>query len=231
MSNARFSIIQARAVRDGRISLAQFRTLCALGIYGDEEGWCFPNLKTLGIDLGKSKQAVSKDIRALVDLGYVQVKQQYREDGSRRGNLYRLLFDCGGGQRHVDGCQLNEVDGCQLNEVDALTTHINDPFNDPLELIIAPSKTEKIRRTVNTLWGDAKEVDQVDLLIERYGFEPVLEMAAWCNEKKMATMRQAIRSMETMAPGWNRYKQQQQNENPLAVEIARRKALLEANGN
>ena len=123
MSNARFSIIQARAVRDERITPAQFRTLCALGIYGNEEGWCFPNLKTLGDDLNKSKQAVSKDIKALVELGYIEVKYQYRDDGSQRGNLYRLIFD-------VDGGQLNTVDGGQLNTVDAITPHINAPCND-----------------------------------------------------------------------------------------------------
>jgi hypothetical protein len=128
-----------------------------LGIYGNEEGWCFPNLKTLGDDLGKSKQSVSKDIKALVELGYIQSKHQYRDDGSQRGNLYRLLFDeeggisqvDGGSTPEVDGGQLNtvdggstpEVDGGQLNtvdggstpEVDAITSHVNDLYNDSIE--------------------------------------------------------------------------------------------------
>ena len=81
-------------------------------------------MKTLGRDLGKSKQAVSKDIKALVELGYVQVKKQYRDDGSQRGNLYRLLFDDEGGQRHVDGGSTSTVDGGSTSGVDGVSNRI-----------------------------------------------------------------------------------------------------------
>lgn len=102
MSNARFSILQARAVKDKRISDAQFRTLAALGMYADEDGWCFPSLKTLGGDLGKSKQAVGRDTIALKKLGYLETKPRYKEDGSRRSNLYRLKYDLPPRQHGVD---------------------------------------------------------------------------------------------------------------------------------
>ena len=137
MSNARFSIVPSKAVKDSRITPTQFRTLSALGLYGDENGWCYPKLKTLAELLGKSKQAVSRDIQALVALGYVEVYHQYREDGSQTHNNYRLIFDqksppapekqTGGGQRHVDGGSTSGVDGGSTSEVDALTTHINAP--------------------------------------------------------------------------------------------------------
>ena len=64
MTNARFSILQARAVEDKRISNSQFRTLAALGLYGDKDGWCFPKLKTLATILGKSRQAVNRDLQS-----------------------------------------------------------------------------------------------------------------------------------------------------------------------
>jgi DNA replication protein DnaD len=165
MSNARFSIIQAQAVRDDRITLAQFRTLCALGIYGDENGWCFPNLKTLGDDLGKSKQAVSKDIQALVELGYVQVKHQYRADGSQRGNLYRLIFDergqrgvDGGSTPEVDGCQLNTVDGGSTPEVDAITSHVNDLYNDSKEVVVRPNIFQIYEQEIGALTPTISEL-------------------------------------------------------------------------
>lgn len=93
MGNQRFSITQARAVKDKRVSNAQHRTLAALGLYGDADGWCFPNQSTLAEDLGKSRQAVSADLNALAKLGYVEIHHQFRENGSQKGNRYRLIFD------------------------------------------------------------------------------------------------------------------------------------------
>lgn len=135
MSNARFSILQARAVSDTQISNAQFRTLAALGSFGDKDGWCFPNLATLGKMLGKTKQAVSKDIQALEDLGYLEVRKQFRPDGSQKNNLYRLIFDTrqrgvDGGKRGVEYPSTSEVDGGSTSEVDALTPQYNDSFNE-----------------------------------------------------------------------------------------------------
>ena len=97
-------------------------------------GGVIPKLATLGKMLGKSKQAVSKDIIALAELGYVQIKHQYREDGSQQNNLYRLVFDTPVNvtltphQPHVDPPSTPEVDPPSTSEVDALTTHINDPI-------------------------------------------------------------------------------------------------------
>src|SRR3990167_1995389 len=124
MSNARFSILQARAVEDKRISNAQFRTLAALGMYGDKDGWCFPKLSTLGIILNKSRQSVSQDIQALKRIGYIETIPQFRDDGSRRNNLYRLIFDPTY-KAELDTPQANELDTPSSSELDALTPQDN----------------------------------------------------------------------------------------------------------
>ena len=124
MSNARFTILQAKAVRDSRITDSQFRTLAALGMYADEEGWCFPLLSTLGKDLGKSKQAVGRDTIALRKLGYLEVQGRWDENGCRRSSLYRLKFDLPPRQPDVDTPSTPEVDTPSTPEVD-----VNDPFN------------------------------------------------------------------------------------------------------
>lgn len=130
MSNARFSILQARAVTDKRVSDAQFRTLAALGMYADKDGWCFPMLSTLGTDLGKSKQAVGRDTIALRQLGYLEVTARFDENGARRSNLYRLRFDLDTPrQRGVDTPSTSLVDTPSTSEVD-----VNDPINDPLNV-------------------------------------------------------------------------------------------------
>lgn len=129
MSNARFSILQAKAVKDKRISDSQFRTLAALGMYADEDGWCFPSLQTLGDDLGKSKQAVGRDTIALRKLGYLEVTGRFdKKSGSRHSNLYRLIFDTPR-QPDVDAPSTKLVDAPSTSEVD-----VNDPLNEPNEL-------------------------------------------------------------------------------------------------
>lgn len=157
MTNARFSILQSRAVSDKRVSNPQFRTLAALGIFGDKEGWCFPKLKVLGEMLGKSRQAVSKDIQALVELGYVEVTKKYREDGSRTNNLYRLMFDprqsvVDTPQYVVDVPSTSEVDTPSTSEVDALTPHINDP-------------SKKAKRKKRVLMERDKRLDHPSIMV------------------------------------------------------------------
>ena len=145
MSNARFSILQSRAVEDARISNSQFRTLAALGTFGDKDGWCFPKLATIGKMLSKSKQAVSKDLQSLCELGYVEITKQFRKDGSQQHNLYRLLFDTPQPEidppyiPDVDPPSTPEIDPPSTSEVDALTPHSNAPFNAPKEVVERPN--------------------------------------------------------------------------------------------
>jgi hypothetical protein len=129
MSNARFSILQARAVKDCNISDAQFRTLAALGTYADKDGWCYPLLSTLGSDLGKSKQAVGRDTIALRKLGYLEVTPRHDKNGSRRSSMYRLIFDLPR-QRDVDTPSTSLIDTPSTSEVD-----VNAPSNAPKERI------------------------------------------------------------------------------------------------
>jgi DNA-binding transcriptional ArsR family regulator len=138
MSNARFSILQAAAISDTRISDAQFRTLAALGRYGNKDGWCFPSLQTLGKDLNKSPQAVSRDIIALVKLGYVEKHSRFdKKSGSRQSNLYRLKFDTYS-TPDVDTPSTPDVDTPSTPDVDTPSTpdvEVNALYNDTVNEI------------------------------------------------------------------------------------------------
>lgn len=119
MSNARFSVVQAKAVRDRRVTDSIFRTLSALGMYSDENGWCFPKQSTIAEDTGKSRQTVNEHIGLLVDWGYLEKRSQFREDGSQTSNLYRLLFD-------------TPVSSLEATPpVNSGVDTNNDPLNDP----------------------------------------------------------------------------------------------------
>lgn len=126
MSNARLSILQARAVKDKAISDSQFRTLAALGMYADEDGWCYPMLSTLGKDLSKSKQAVGRDTIALRKLGYLEVRARYDKNGARRSSMYRLKYDLPPVNVDDSTPSTPEVDTPSTPEVD-----VNDPSNAP----------------------------------------------------------------------------------------------------
>lgn len=120
--------------------------------------------------MGKSKQAVSKDLQALEEFGYIEITPQYRKDGSQRGNLYRLLFDLPR-QPDVDPHKRDDDTGQpqiltprqpgslppSTSEVDALTTHINDPVNAPEEQKGDPIPDKlDIPEFIKT-WSDFKE--------------------------------------------------------------------------
>jgi len=65
-----------------------------------------------------------------------------------------------------------------------------------------PSDSEKVRRAVGQMWGSGDEPQMVDDLIDDFGFDKVMEISGWCNKQKMRSMRQAIKSIRTAAPGW-----------------------------
>lgn len=90
MSNARYSILPARAVFDGRLSAMELRVLAALGTYSDNEGWCFPSQKTLTERLDCSRSSVGAAIKKLVEIGYVQVRARTSKGKGKVGNEYRV---------------------------------------------------------------------------------------------------------------------------------------------
>lgn len=128
MSNARFSIIPSKAVEDKELSNPAFRTLSALGVFGDKNGWCFPRLSVIAEMLNKSPQAVSKDIQELKDRGYLNVYFRYdNENGAQKSNMYQIKFDTP--QPDVDPPSTSEVDPPSTSEVDH-----NAPVNAPVKL-------------------------------------------------------------------------------------------------
>jgi hypothetical protein len=92
--NQRFSIVPSASVTDNEIPDGTFRTLAALGVFGDKNGWCFPGLEKLSKMRGISRMAVSKHISKLVELGYLEKYPRYdKETNARKSNLLRIRLD------------------------------------------------------------------------------------------------------------------------------------------
>ncbi len=194
MSNARFSILQARAVKDRNISDAQFRTLAALGMYADQDGWCFPMLSTLGNDLKKSKQAVGRDTIALRKLGYLEVHARYNENGGRKSSLYRLKFDLP--MVNVDDStpSTSGVDTPSTSKVD-----VNDPKNDQINSVSKKPKQDIIDYHLGLAnFPGAKTQARIDSILSYLGetFRRNTETAEW---KKFAKYIDS----ENRSKGWD----------------------------
>jgi len=192
MSNARFSILQAVAVSDRRVSDAQFRTLAALGMYADKLGWCYPSLKTLAADLKKSPQAVGRDTIALRKLGYLEVKNRYdSKTKSRHSNLYRLRYDVS--DFNVDDTPLStpEVDTLSTPEVD-----VNDPYNDPINHVFLSAARQEPDKIAEWLkmgqFAGAKRETRIDAILSYLGerFHVNTEVKKWKDFAKFVETRQ-----------------------------------------
>jgi len=91
--NQRLSVIPVRAVADPELSDGAFRTLAALGAFGDRNGWCYPSYATLATIRGVSKSAIAKHIAELVERGYLNIQHRYDNNGAQQSNLLQIRFD------------------------------------------------------------------------------------------------------------------------------------------
>jgi DnaD/phage-associated family protein len=133
--NQRFSITPARSVSDAELSDSAFRTLGALGVFGDKNGWCWPGLARLAKMRHMSRQAISKHIQELRERGYVVTQARYdKQSGARKSNLSQIKFDYPLSTSEVEGDATSEVDTPSTPQVDTLSTSevdVNALFNAP----------------------------------------------------------------------------------------------------
>lgn len=219
MSNARFSILQARAVKDKRISDSQFRTLAALGMYADENGWCYPSLGTLANDLSKSKQAVGRDTIALRKLGYLEVKARFDpKTKARRSSLYRLRFDLPPINMGDSTPSTSEVDDPSIKLVDTPSTSevdVNDPINDPSNDL----KEEEARNPLFSLYENSlgmltpRIADWLEEAEKIYSFE-------WVSEAITIAARNGAKSWNYCESILKRWKQEGKSERPGKKQTA-----------
>lgn len=87
----RMAVAPLRAVKDKRITDSQLRTLLVLCSYTNRAGITWVRQERIGQDLGVSKQSISKQMKRLVELGYVEiVSKGFRGE---KANTLRVIFD------------------------------------------------------------------------------------------------------------------------------------------
>lgn len=86
-----YCVLPMRVCYDKALTSTDFRMLCLLASYCSNNGFTFVSTNTLALRRGTSRQSVSKQLKKLVNAGYViNVRKGYK---NIRGALRRIVFD------------------------------------------------------------------------------------------------------------------------------------------
>jgi biotin operon repressor len=122
MSGPRYSIIQADAVDDKRMSKTHLLVLLILGRHSNNRGWAAISQKKTGEKLGVRRETINRAMRDLVSWGYVEKKGQ--KETKRSICFYRVIMDRG--EPEIDapdkdpapdidrGCETEVTQGCEI---------------------------------------------------------------------------------------------------------------------
>lgn len=94
MSHQAFAMIPSKAVLDQSLGNVGFRLLAILATYRNRDnGWCWPAMKTLALQLGYSEASgnthISKAIKELKDKGYIN----HVPGSGRSSSRYQVILD------------------------------------------------------------------------------------------------------------------------------------------
>lgn len=94
--SGQFIIVPSVSLDDQELlkSPATFMTLCIISTMtsSNKDGRCFFKQETIAERLGKSRQAISRSLNTLVELGYLEIEHVFK--GGRQGySNYRLKYD------------------------------------------------------------------------------------------------------------------------------------------
>jgi len=91
-----WSVVPVRALTDRNLTQIEFRVICALCIYTNSYGVCWPGVQTIGDVIGSDPAVISRAISKLVRKGYVRKlePQDYQIEYAKFGriNRYQVLY-------------------------------------------------------------------------------------------------------------------------------------------
>lgn len=99
----KYSIVPIRACNDRRIRPAAMRALLAVCSYANRAGLCWPSHENIGKMLGVSRQAAGRQVRILMDLGYLHKIKNHSY--GRTAQIIRVVYD----EKMADRTLLNSV--------------------------------------------------------------------------------------------------------------------------
>jgi DNA-binding transcriptional ArsR family regulator len=86
-----YAVVPLRALRDKRLTSGDIRVLGIMASYANRAGLTWVGQKRMGQDLEVSQQAISKHVRRLTDMGYIEVLSEgFR---GQKACTRRIIFD------------------------------------------------------------------------------------------------------------------------------------------
>ncbi len=106
MSNARLSIIPARAATDPALKPRDLQVLCVLGRHTDEYGWCRRSQVKMAAEMNCGRATVFDAINRLIGAGYLERHEQESDSGRDSAHVYRVILD----PKHPDPASIIDAD-------------------------------------------------------------------------------------------------------------------------
>lgn len=137
-------------------STSQKLVLVKLADSANDDGVCWPSLRTLERDLGMTRSTVARHVKSLGEAGFLTVEERRHADGGLRSNLYHLCGAVSGGG--VPPGRDTPVPPGR----DTLHRLGGTPLEPPVEPPTEPKTPGRAvaRRAPNPIW---------DVLVELYG--------------------------------------------------------------
>ena len=93
LSQTKFCIVPQWLIKHPAVSHYGIAVYAALAMYANEDGACFPSVKTLQGHIKCGEKAVRQGISEITEAGALKSTPRYKDDGSRTSNHYTLLTD------------------------------------------------------------------------------------------------------------------------------------------
>lgn len=219
MSDPRYSIIPAAALKDERVRDLHLRVLAIIGTHTDKEGWGEVSQNYIGDRCGRSRETINRAIRDLVAFGYLHKSDRFSSrDGRQLKSLYQVVMDRPPPPEKEDpvtpasqgGCDASVTGGVTPGDhrgCDAQTSHLLiDPlFNDPPILsedkACAPGKPKSVRGELGAVLDAERTAAVIDH--RRAMRKPLTPHAARLLARKLGAAPDPNAAADTMiGNGW-----------------------------
>jgi biotin operon repressor len=141
----KYSILPVRAVQDPEINrTAALAVLAVICSYTDELGRTFVSQARIAKDLGISRQAANKQVKRLLDLGYlVYAKKQYKHQTT---NTVKVIYDEQVKDEDTARSNLTAKEQMELAEREAglVQNNTQNPVNKPVSNPVNNMGTQKV---------------------------------------------------------------------------------------
>lgn len=142
---SRFAIVPTAWLRDPALTSSEKLVLAVLASYADEQGYCWPAIRTVARDSGLSERQVQYSLKRLKEIGALEIARRTDAEGASTSNGFWMLgYDRkvaggvqevhqGGAEAAPGGVHMVHPNSTSMNSTKgtATTTTAAFAFNDP----------------------------------------------------------------------------------------------------